>query len=579
MDDPPAVNIRQDTWPAWTWLVIGVAGLLLLAAYNQWLTSHSLAMRAWFDARPWAVWLFAALAALVSFVVGSVATRHLSATLVIPLTGLVGAIVTASARAEFGAIIGSMVGASVVYARNRAPMHSLGAQFVMRAFPVTLLGLAAGFISTNCYYENRQSVSIGWVAVALVLLAAIWIAIRAIPLGRWGRELKPRTRLGGLGWLAAAVPLLGLTMFVGFQLNIAYRVWRINQVGVASYEYVLSPFHRWLNYPAIVSARLDETATDADLLLLRAAPRLRWFHIEGSQITDDAFLQLDLSQLTALTLRCPLTNRAIAGLIASPGLEVIELDGTQASRASVQTFAQLPALRYLIVGHLIDDGSTLAPLASIRTLSSLELRDCQLDDDDIASVANPSLTHLSLRNNQITGPGIAALSKCRFLDQLDLIGNPLDGTYLQHLGNAPLVYLYLDDTNLPNAGISALSQQNGVRELSLRRVTANASHLAAALSQLSLSELHIDEQVIFARPWQPVKPPEFLHVHVYDRELDAADMVRFMSLEADVHLHRCRLTPDAVAMAKCTVHQFILHDCPIDSRFRAILGHSVIWGR
>ena len=27
MDDPPAVNIRQDTWPAWTWLVIGVARL------------------------------------------------------------------------------------------------------------------------------------------------------------------------------------------------------------------------------------------------------------------------------------------------------------------------------------------------------------------------------------------------------------------------------------------------------------------------------------------------------------------------------------------------------------------------
>lgn len=231
----------------------------------------------------------------------------------------------------------------------------------------------------------------------------------------------------------------------------AAKLNKLTRVSIVDKELTASDFRQLSRMAALSELGLkNENRPIAGLSAFRPAVPFASLRLDGKSFNDKVVSQLSLTGLRELSLtRTALSGSAMARLInANPRLTRVEISGSHVEPVVFEA------------------------LANLRSLSTLGVTNCDLDDDDAAAIARiKSLGGLLLYETNLTDAGLQ---------------------HLAAMGN--LTFLRIDRTEITDAGLGVVGRRFP------KLTTLYANHMADRLSadgirslanHPSINEIHV----------------------------------------------------------------------------------------
>lgn len=163
---------------------------------------------------------------------------------------------------------------------------------------------------------------------------------------------------------------------------------------------------------------------------------------------------------------CNLNGSFPSKIFQLPKLRILDLENNQLLAGSFPEFGQNGMIEYLVLKGTNFSGTLPESIGNLKTLSRLELSNCQFSGPIPNSMANlTQLVHLDLQFNQFTGQ-IPSFQKSNNISYIDLSHNTLTGsvpsTYFEGLTKLIYVDLAYNSLNgsIPSSLLSLPSLQN-----------------------------------------------------------------------------------------------------------------------
>lgn len=133
--------------------------------------------------------------------------------------------------------------------------------------------------------------------------------------------------------------------------------------------------------PSLVHIALPEDITDRGLQFIGELPNLKGLYLVGSKISDTGFMKLErLNKLSLLNLsHTKISDNCSYFLQKQKEIKWLDLSDTQISDAIINTIALMKSLMYLDLSSTEITSDAVRKLKDLPELSSLILRDCQID--------------------------------------------------------------------------------------------------------------------------------------------------------------------------------------------------------
>jgi hypothetical protein len=245
---------------------------------------------------------------------------------------------------------------------------------------------------------------------------------------RWTDEAVPKFWYVGLWGPKVDDALLAMTAFTPDLSTIDLHEPHVSDEGMRSLAKLpklrylaIKPIERYVKpgfdplmycFPDL-SPRTDRPrVTGAGLAALGAAPAL-----EGLDLADALVEGKDLGSLRSmpalahLGLPCQVDAAALEHMQACRRLHGLTLANRDVSAEEIERLAAWKNLRKLTLLHVPLSDAALEAVGRLGHLQTLELIDCGLTDERLARLKLPStVTTLSLRQNDIHGPGLGVLA-------------------------------------------------------------------------------------------------------------------------------------------------------------------------
>ncbi len=177
----------------------------------------------------------------------------------------------------------------------------------------------------------------------------------------------------------------------------------------------------------------------------------------------------------------------------------VNLGATEATDALAAQIAQFDQLQKLTIRESAMSTTGWQTLGKLHGLQQLDLRDCPLDNAQLAAVVSDLSQLRALRLNGTSGrttvddDGLAPLANCPELKVLAIDGLWVSGLGLEHLKkNLKLSELYAAGTTLDDDAVAILAGLPALRKLRLSQTTVGTDGLAK-LDQLPLEDLDVSE--------------------------------------------------------------------------------------
>lgn len=161
--------------------------------------------------------------------------------------------------------------------------------------------------------------------------------------------------------------------------------------------------------------------------------------LESLELLDAVVAPSDLAaaaaipKLSSLGLPHVIDAETVKHLQACRRLNALTLGHREITAAEVEHLSAWKSLRRLTLTHAQLTDGVLEALAKLESVDHLELADCGLTDERLAHLKlSPKVVTLSLRQNEIAGPGLTHLAGLK-LKTLGLEYNNLNDDTLQHL--------------------------------------------------------------------------------------------------------------------------------------------------
>ncbi|XP_019748664.1 uncharacterized protein LOC109529696 [Hippocampus comes] len=250
--------------------------------------------------------------------------------------------------------------------------------------------------------------------------------------------------------------------------------------------------------------------TDTCLQYITGLKNLSFLSLDQTKVTDAGvtlYLRSAPPCLSQLSLnQTAVGEAALAALPAGvPQLRMLSIKQTKVS--DVSALSELPGLQTLNLDGTNVTEASLAQLGAHPSLSSLSLAGIRVSDGDRALhiISGLPLTHLTLPGrHSVTDSGLAFLSQLWLLAELDLTDyKQVTDQGVQHLCSMTrLKKLSLSNTQVTDIGLTSLRPLLELQELCLDR-TAVSSRGAAALitclphlQVLGLASTHVGDNVV-----------------------------------------------------------------------------------
>jgi hypothetical protein len=549
-------------------LIGGLLALVLARLYFELLTRYQSQLIGWFHKHPIRLLLLFALAIVTSSVAAWLVQRTSAARLAWPIATLVGAITTAIYFSGLGIAVGFVVGLAFA-AHHRFVFVRQLRRLVWPLAVLLAIAMAIGCLGRSAYYREWSAARP--ISVAIYALGSV-LALMFV----FGRGLEPRgadtdqaepirtwPKLCSIALkLALVIACLVPGIWLGWQLDVYRRIWILNRVGNV-YQGVAGNL-----VGGAYGVFLGEAASDGHLRLLRGLPQIREISIHSAAITDDGCRHLmAMRELKLLDVwNVPIHDAGLRHIAGLPNLMWLFVQQTEVTRESFRVLTTLPSLTNIVMVDVMPEGPSLGDLQLPVTLQEVHLSACGLTDDDLAPLAKLKLIRrLTLRDNQIRGPGLIHVAQCTSLGSLYLGGNPIDDQHLSFLSPLTLNGLDLNGIQLTEAGIAAIEQQNVLEFLSVRESDITDQQLQRIVTATKLQDAELDATNLTPHSMNGWRPRD-VKLYLEQQTLKASDIARLAKFSLDANLMECELTPDAVAELKLHPQMFILTNCRVGKR-------------
>gem|GEM_PF-1443364 len=203
----------------------------------------------------------------------------------------------------------------------------------------------------------------------------------------------------------------------------------------------------------------------------------------------DVSLLSRLRSLTSLELHAEspgLTDASLRTIGRMSNLEALSIHDAPVADAGLTHLAALPRLKSLTLGEartftpvanrLAVTGTGFAPLASLPSLTALEISSSALSGDGLKHVgALRHLTRLRIKGGSFSDDDLRLLGTLTNLESLEIVGSTIDGTGFRHLSGLPkLASVCVESPNVTDAAVPHLARLPALQGVMLygTRVTA-----------------------------------------------------------------------------------------------------------
>jgi hypothetical protein len=285
---------------------------------------------------------------------------------------------------------------------------------------------------------------------------------------------------------------------------------RLAVAPIARYEKSGYSPPQW-SYPFIAERADRPRITAAGLRAFANVATLESLDLLDARLSSaDLALLASWPKLSSLSLPNVIDTEAVRHLQTCSKLNHLTLGYREVSAEELKYLADWKSLRTLVLIHARLSDEALQALSKLDSVEQLELEDCGLTDERLQHLhGSKKLTYLSLKRNEIDGPGLVHIAKLK----------------LRTLG--------LEFNNLNDDGLSYLPQLTSLEELWLaycRGITDRGLRNGTLQTMTHLRQLNL-------RGLQQVT----------DASLD--DLVRFQHL-AHLGIRETKISGDGVARLK-----------------------------
>jgi len=179
-------------------------------------------------------------------------------------------------------------------------------------------------------------------------------------------------------------------------------------------------------------------------------PNLHELAVAGAEIAGSDLGRMPEGLRILRLTDCPVSDRDVPLLQSLQRLELLDLDGTDITGASLASLAKLQGLRHLDLSNTSLTATALEPLASYPKLTMLILNGVTLSDEMIEAILHiEKLESLELRNTNLNDAQLARLSSLEALHTLDLRGTLVTQPQIdQFFRKHPTCSIYVDEHKL-----------------------------------------------------------------------------------------------------------------------------------
>jgi len=250
-----------------------------------------------------------------------------------------------------------------------------------------------------------------------------------------------------------------------------------------------------------------QITTDGINEVMTGRRRIAALDIGDLDLDDEAFMQLHIQNVTGLILRGnPITDKSLKSLTS---LFYLDLSGTKCDGSELGLLTQVGTL--VLDGTLVDDSAITQLLASNSTLTRLSLRNTQVTDATLKTLAQYNLlTELKLGDGEITAQGLEAAgiapSGLLALNSRKFTGNVFASW-------KPIIRrLDMSHSGVSDLDVHHLASVSGLQELSLVDCDVSDSSLAQ-LANMDLLKIDLTGTKVTAAMVAKIFPTSTL-VHI-----------------------------------------------------------------
>jgi serine/threonine protein kinase len=219
-------------------------------------------------------------------------------------------------------------------------------------------------------------------------------------------------------------------------------------------------------------------------------------------------LPADPATINGVLLRVnnPAMLERLSDLDRLSGLKALSLNlgGTRVQGEDLSALASLKSIEYLKIDSHQLDGAVLDHIVSLPKLRAMKLHNMALNEGHFEKLkAMRGLTNLSIRFVEVTDSSLASIAAVRSLETLDLWGcKGFTSSAVRRLASMPrLSLLTLRETGLDDQGLSHLARSKSLETLSVVGTQVTPRSL------VDFKRVHPD-CILFVRPGEEFKMPE-----------------------------------------------------------------------
>jgi len=250
-----------------------------------------------------------------------------------------------------------------------------------------------------------------------------------------------------------------------------------------------------------------QITTDGINEVMTGRRRIAALDIGDLDLDDEAFMQLHIQNVTGLILRGnQITDKSLKSLTS---LFYLDLSGTKCDGSELGLLTQVGTL--VLDGTLVDDSAITQLLASNSTLTRLSLRNTQVTDATLKTLAQYNLlTELKLGDGEITAQGLEAAgiapSGLLALNSRKFTGNVFASW------KPTIRRLDMSHSGVSDLDVHHLASVSGLQELSLVDCDVSDSSLAQ-LASMDLLKIDLTGTKVTAAMVAKIFPTSTL-VHI-----------------------------------------------------------------
>jgi len=220
-----------------------------------------------------------------------------------------------------------------------------------------------------------------------------------------------------------------------------------------------------------------QITTDGINEVMAGRRRIAALDVGDLSLDDEAFMQLHIQNVTGLILRGnPITDKSLKSLTS---LFYLDLSGTKCDGSELGLLTNVGTL--VLDGTSVDDSAITQLLASNSTLTRLSLRNTQVTDATLKTLAQYSLLiELKLGDGEITAQGLEAAG-IAFSDLLALNSRKFTGNVFASW-KPTIRRLDMSHSGVSDLDVHHLASVSGLQELSLVDCDVSDSSLAQLAS-------------------------------------------------------------------------------------------------